>query len=688
MTTPFRSVVIHGHFYQPPREDPWLEEVEREPSAAPFHDWNERIEQECYRSVVAARLHAPDGRIARIMNTLEWISFDYGPTLLEWLEREAPATYASVLAADRASIARHGHGNAIAMPYHHVILPLAPRRDKVTEVRWGIADFRRRFRREPIGMWLPETAVDDETLDVLAAEGIRFTVLAPHQVRDAPPSGLPGRYRTGSGREIAVFVYDGALSHDVAFGPLLEDSRRWLARLGGAERQGEVASEMGEPRTAHPRVVTIATDGETFGHHHRFGEMALAWLLAQLERRADLRVDNFATLLARHAPTQDVTIVAPSSWSCPHGVERWRSDCGCRIAPQRSTQQRWRTPLRAGLEWLAAELHALFESEGRALFTAPWEARDAYGAVVAGDAGSIARFAAGRVRPGTDARESVRARELLELERNALRMFTSCGWFFDDLAGIEPLQVLRYAARAIELAGEGDAARLEAGLLDRLEPAHSNDATAGNGRRIYLERVKPQIVPILRIAAGSVAAARLAPDDPSAASPCYALRETAGRAQLTHCRTGREYALRVALAQSSAARIALEVGPPDGPPAATLGFDDLPERQQRAVRVALRQELIERRIAPALRIAVVSGGADLPRVAGQALVEAVSRLGQDQSPAALAAVNDLADLLELFGLTVPFDAQTTFSRIRSAVSPNAAAQLAPAAERLGFTEDR
>jgi hypothetical protein len=367
-------------------------------------------------------------------------------------------------------------------------------------------------------------------------------------------------------------------------------------------------------------------------------------------------------------------------------VERWRANCGCRIAPQLPTQQRWRAPLRAALDWLAGELHGLFEAEGRALFRDPWEARDAYGAVVTSDGGSIASFTTAGLRPGTDPRESVRARELLELERNALRMFTSCGWFFDDLAGIEPLQVLRYAARAIELAGERDAARLEAGLLDRLEPAQSNDPMAGNGRRIYLERVKPGIAPVLRIAAGVLAAARLAPDDPSAASPCYALHEAGGRTQLTHCRTGREYALRLALAQTSAARIAVDVGPPDGPPAATFGLEDLPERQQRATRVALRRNLIERRIAPALRTAIASGAADLPRVAGHALVEAVSRLEDDQSPAALTAVGDLADLLELEGLTVPFDAQTAFYRIRSAIAPNAAAQLAPVARRLGFAE--
>jgi len=456
-----RSIVIHGHFYQPPREDPWLNQVAAEPSAAPYHDWNERIERESYRAVVAARVYAPDGRIAHIVNTLASISFNFGATLLEWLERETPGTYAAVLEADRASRARHaGHGNAIAMPYHHVIMPLASRRDKITEVRWGIADFRRRFGRGPEGMWLPETAVDPETLDVLAAEGIAFTILAPHQVEQAPADGSAGRYRTSGGRSIALFVYDGAISHDVAFGSLLKDASAWAERLLAPGKRGH-----------ERRLVAVATDGETYGHHHKFGEVALAWVLRELERRRDARVENFAAFLARHRPEQEVKLVAPTSWSCAHGVERWRADCGCRMAPERPTQQRWRAPLREALDWLAGELHARFEQEGGALFADPWAARDAY---------------------GTDRTADGRARELLEMERNALRMFTSCGWFFDDIAGIETIQILRYAARAIELAG-ADAPRLEAGVLERLARAQSNERAEGTGRDVYLNHVKRRV---------------------------------------------------------------------------------------------------------------------------------------------------------------------------------------------------
>jgi len=350
------------------------------------------------------------------------MSFDFGPTLLEWMERYAPGTYARVVAAARS-------GGAVAMPYHHPILPLSPRRDKVTEVRWGIADFRRRFGREPEGMWLPETAVDDETLDVLAAEGIRFTILAPHQVERAPAGGLPGWYRTNAGRRIAVFTYDGAISHDVAFGPLVRDANAWIERLTAGSNQ----------------LVAVATDGETYGHHHKGGDVVLARVLDTLKRRGDVRVESFASFLARQEPQEELRIVAPSSWSCPHGVERWRAECGCRAAPERGLHQRWRAPLRTALEWLATELRAPFEREGRPL---PHE-----------------------------------------LERHALRMFTSCGWFFDDIAGIESVIVLRSAARAIELSGP-EGPRLEAGLLERLALAPSNDPAVETGRELYLKRVK------------------------------------------------------------------------------------------------------------------------------------------------------------------------------------------------------
>ena len=470
MTAAPRSVIIHGHFYQPPRDDPWLRTIPPEPSAAPYHDWNARIEAECYRPVLPS---------------LAALSFDFGPTLLAWLESAAPRTYAGVLDADNTGRARHaGHGGALAMSYHHTILPLSSRRDKETEVRWGIADFRRRFGREPEGMWLPETAVDHETLDVLAVEGIHFTVLAPHQVEHVPGGGLPGWYHTTSGRRLALFLYDGAISHDVAFGPLLGDVPAWAERLARSHE-----GEGGAPAQA---LIAIATDGETFGHHHRGGDVALARVLETLAQRPDVQLDNFAAFLPRRPPRDDLALVAPSSWSCPHGVERWRSDCGCRMHPDRGTQQRWRAPLRNALDWLAAELHGLFEREGGLLLVDPWAARDAYGAVLGAMEDTLARFLRVWLRRPDDRNALERAYQLLELERHALRMFTSCGWFFDDIAGLESLIVLRSAARAIELAGP-EAPRLEEGLLERLALAPSNDPSVGSGRELYRERVKARI---------------------------------------------------------------------------------------------------------------------------------------------------------------------------------------------------
>jgi alpha-amylase/alpha-mannosidase (GH57 family) len=471
-----RSVVIHGHFYQPPRENPWTDEIPRQPSAAPYHDWNERIHDECYRAVVAARILDGRGRITRVMNALELMSWDAGPTLLRWMERERPDTYQGFLDADVASVTRVGHGGAMATPYHHVILPLASRREKVTEVRWGIADFERRFRRTPVGMWLPETAVDMETLEVLAQEGIAFTVLAPRQVEAAPEGGLPGRVDLGGGRSIAVFVYDGSVSHDVGFGSLLKDSARWTQRLAEASKGRE--------------VVAVATDGETFGHHHTWGDMALAATLQGVAAHPDLRLDNFASFLARHPPREDVTVVAPSSWSCSHGVDRWRRDCGCKSDPTRPTSQAWRAVLREALAELADALHVRFEREGRTLLLDPWAARDEYGTVLEGSSEERSAYLERHTAVPLDAAALSRSVALLEMERDVLRMDTSCAWFFDDIARLEPLQSLYYAAHALDLLGPGGQ-ELEDTLVRRLAGAVSNDPAAGDGARLWRRKVRP-----------------------------------------------------------------------------------------------------------------------------------------------------------------------------------------------------
>ena len=659
-----RSVIVHGHFYQPPREDPRLDEIETEASAAPYHDWNERIERECYRPVTAARLLDPGGRIAGIVNTLEAMSFDFGPTLLEWLEHAAPDTYAAVLAADARSRERLGFGNAIAAPYHHVILPLASRREKTTEVRWGIADFQRRFGRAPEGMWLPETAVDPDTLDVLAAEGVAFTILAPRQVRAVPRDGLPGRYRTPGGRDVAVFVYDGAIAHDVAFGPLLRDARRWAERL----------------LTAPPGAVVVATDGETFGHHHRFGEMALAALFADLATRAGVRVENCAAVLARTPPCEDIELIAPSSWSCEHGVERWRSDCGCGGDPHHPRHQRWRAPLRAALDWLATELHAALEREAPPLLGDPWDARDGYGAVAGAGAAEVGRFVGERLRPDAGPDGAIRARELLDLECDALRMFTSCGWFFDDIAGLEGRQVLRYAAHAIDLAGD-ERSRLEAGLLDRLARVPMNEPRFPSAREWFEDTVRPRVAATLRVAAGYAAARQLGVPAQASQVAGFDVREAADELRLTE-RSGRVVSVVAAVRTDGPGTLSVDVASPDGA-RARLPVAALPDRQRAVVGDALRRSLTERLLGPAAR-EPLAAGRPLDRIAEDALVAAVRGLAHDSGADAVGRVLGLADLLELLGRHVPWEAQTMFHRVRAAAGPARAAALSAVAARLGF----
>jgi len=651
--TPGRSAVIHAHFYQPPREEPWLELVEREAGAAPFHDWNRRIERECYRAVVAARLPAADGRIGRIVNTLEQISFNVGPTLAEWLEREAPDTWAAMLAADRVSAERlGGHGNAIAQPFHHVILPLASRRDKSTEVRWGIADFRRRFGREPEGMWLPETAVDDETLDVLAEEGIRFTILAPHQVEEVPPAGHPGQYTTANGRSISLFLYDGPLSHDVAFGPLISDGNRWAGVMLARPLPG-----------TEPGLVSIATDGETYGHHHRFGEMALATALHHLSTQAQTRVENFASFLARHPATHPVRLVEPSSWSCVHGIERWRSDCGCRT--KSGTSQAWRAPLRAALDWLATELHTRFAEEAAAFFPDPWAARDTYAAI------------------GLPSHLPVRAKELLELERNALRMFTSCGWFFDDVAGLETIVCLRYAARAIELSGVG-AADLEAGLRERLALAQSNDPALGNGRDVY-DRARPTHSGEVRVAAGYAALLAVDPERLRATIGAFLVGPGEDGALLVrHRRTGRSWSAtaRAERVQSARLRVAVRIEGDETDHVVTEGA--LPEQERELIHLAFRRELRPGVLSAEEDRRVADGVLPFRRAIGLALVNQLP-----ENPAApegldLDRIVRTLDLLALEEQTIPFDAQTRFYRLVTQGSREVRRALAPLAGRFGF----
>lgn len=642
-----RSVVIHAHFYQPPREDPWLDALEREPGAAPFHDWNERIERECYRAVTAARVPGEGGRVRRIINTLEWLSFNVGPTLMEWLEQAAPDTYDRVLDADRASLRRLGHGNAIAMPYHHTILPLASRRDKRAEVRWGIADFRRRFGREPEGMWLPETAVDDETLDVLAEAGIQFTILAPHQVVDAPPHGRPGRYTTRSGRSIAVVVYDGAMSHQVAFGPLIRDGGAWLQRLAAGDSA----------------LATIATDGETYGHHHVYGEMALAAVIAGAAE-AGLALENPATWLARLPPTDPVELVECTSWSCAHGVERWRSDCGCRLDGERFPSQAWRAPLRRALDWLAGELHARFEREGGGHLPDPWAAREEMGGLPPSSTLPVA------------------ARELLEMERNALRMFTSCGWFFDDLGGIETRQCLRYAARAIELAGD-DAPRLREEMSRRLAEAESNDPSLGTGWSVFVELALPRAPVEARVAAGHAATALFPWGAVERRGGAWQVETLAdGSLQLTDHRTGRALRATGTVRRNAAGRLRFRIDLEGHGLPYELGLADLPEASRTMIHAGLTAALFP----GGLTAKLYEFGVAEREALGDRIRELLPPGGEVGSEE-LGLLHGALDLLELRGEPVPFDAQTRFWEVLRNASPAGRDALLPLGHRFGFAPD-
>lgn len=493
-----RYVCVHGHFYQPPRQNPWLETIAAQASAAPFHDWNERITAECYAPNAAARIVDGEGRILDLVNTYASISFNFGPTLLAWLEHTNPHTYQCILDADRMSrIAREGHGNAMAQCYNHIIMPLATRRDKVTQVMWGIRDFEARFRRFPEGMWLPETAVDLETLEVLVEQGIQFTILSPHQAKRVRLRGergwmdvshgridpsRPYRCLLPSGRQIALFFYDGPIAKAIAFEGVLAQGEGLIERL---------LAGFHVART-HVQLLHVATDGETYGHHHRFGEMALAYALRAIAERKQATLTNYGQYLARFPPDYLVEIEENTSWSCAHGIERWQSDCGCQTGGKPGWHQRWRKPLREALNWLRDRLLPVFVDEGAKLFKDPWAARDAYIEVILDRSRArVERFLDQHACRKLSDAEIVHALKLLEIQRHAQLMYTSCAWFFAEISGIETVQTLTYAARAIQLAQEVSGQVLEEGFLARLVRAPSNQAhLAENGHEVYLKLVK------------------------------------------------------------------------------------------------------------------------------------------------------------------------------------------------------
>ena len=499
-----RYLCIHGHFYQPPRENPWLEAVEVQDSAAPYHDWNERITRECYAPNCRARLVDGQGKIVNLLNNYAWMSFNFGPTVLAWMAESAPGVLSGIAEGDRLGRERrHGHGNALAQVYNHAIMPLASAEDKRTQVLWGIAEFRHRFGREPEGMWLAETAVDLASLEALADAGIRFTVLAPRQARRWRRSGEPKwsegagaidpsrayLCRLPSGKSLALFFYDGGISQAVAFEKLLDSGEKFLARLV----QGFDASRQ------HPQLVHIATDGESYGHHHPHGDMALAYVLDRLSKDPEIRLTNYGEYLELHPPEWEVEIHENSSWSCEHGVERWRSNCGCNSG--RGWQQQWRGPLRQALDQLRDHLNHVFTTRSREYFSDPWQARNDYIQVILDRSPEAVRQFVKRTAH-TDL-DDLRIRKvlwLLEMQRHGLLMYTSCGWFFDEISGLETTQCLRYAARAIQLARHFQV-DLEDQFVQALEKAPSNLPEFQNARGVWEQLIHPAKIDLDRVLA-------------------------------------------------------------------------------------------------------------------------------------------------------------------------------------------
>jgi len=506
-----RYICIHAHFYQPPRENPWLETVEVQDSAYPFHDWNQRITNECYAPNAAARILDDQGCIAKITNNYANISFNFGPTLLSWMETQEPEVYRSILEADRLSQERFsGHGSAIAQAYNHMILPLANDQDRYTQIYWGIRDFESRFKRKPEGMWLAETAVDLQSLDVMAQLGIKFTILSPYQAwrfrrigarayREASGAKIdptrPYVVRLRDGRSITVFFYDAPISQAVAFEKLLNGGEQFANRLAGGFSDAR----------DWPQLMHIATDGESYGHHHAHGDMALAYALQYIEEKGIARLTNYGEYLEKHPPQHEAQVIENSSWSCSHGVGRWRENCGCNSGAGNGWTQEWRGPLRNALDWLRDTVMPFYEHRAAAFLTDVWRARNEYVGVILDRSGeSLDRFFAENASHQLSREERVSALELLEMQRHAMLMYTSCGWFFDEISGIESVQVIAYAGRVIQLAKElspDEGNRIEQGFLERLEQAKSNVPEHQNGAEIYRKWIIPTAVGLEQVAA-------------------------------------------------------------------------------------------------------------------------------------------------------------------------------------------
>ena len=522
-----RYVCVHGHFYQPPRENPWLETVEVQESAAPYHDWNDRITAECYAPNGASRIQDIEDRIVKIVNNYSRMSFNFGPTLLSWLAENAPRAYRMILDADLASTQRFsGHGSAMAQVYNHIIMPLASRRDAITQIRWGVRDFESRFGRKPEGMWLAETAVNRDVLDLMAQEGIKFTVLAPVQCARVRRMGSQGKATTAlqaepsvdpagleldpgpriahgdwigtpdatvdptqaylveldEGRTINIFFYNGPGSRAIAFEGLLNSGEVFGRRLLDGFHPGS------NDNPERAQLSHVATDGESYGHHHKHGEMALSYALQWIEDEGHAQLTNYGEFLEKFPPLWHAEVAEDTSWSCAHGIERWRSNCGCN-GGKAGWNQLWRKPLRDALDYLRDATAPLAENLASGLLLDLWSTRDAYIDVVLDRSpAAMDLFLAQHAARPLSIAERITVLELLELERHTQLMYTSCGWFFDEISGIETVQIIAYAGRVLQLAADlfGQSGReLEPRFLEILAKAKSNVPEIGDGAEVY-----------------------------------------------------------------------------------------------------------------------------------------------------------------------------------------------------------
>ena len=501
-----KNICIHGHFYQPPRENPWLNEVELQESAYPYHDWNDRITAECYSRNAASRILGSDGRIIDIVNNYSRMSFNFGPTLLQWMKKKKPDVYGAILQADKESQKRFsGHGSAIAQAYNHMIMPLGNDRDRWTQVYWGIRDFQEHFKRDPEGMWLPETAVNIPTLEVLAENGIKFTILSPSQAKCVRKMGekrwkntegakvnprQPYLCHLPSGQSIVLFFYDAPVAQAIAFEHLLKDGEQFANRLLSAFGSDDTMSSL----------VHVATDGETYGHHHDFGEMALSYALYQIEQNPDVDLTVYGEYLEKNPPEWEAEILEDTAWSCSHGVGRWKNDCGCSSGQHPEWNQLWREPLRNAFDWLREALAQLYETKMSSYVSDPWDVRNQYVDVIlrrdAKVAGGFLKKHANRTLEKDDYSQML---QLLEMSHHAMLMYTSCGWFFDEVTGIETMQDLFYAARAMQLAQNMTGHSFESEFILFLEKVPSNVAEYKNAAEAYRSIVRPAVLDWLRV---------------------------------------------------------------------------------------------------------------------------------------------------------------------------------------------